>query len=65
MIFLSMLLLGAVIGFVGAGGAGVTITLLTVGFGVPIHTALAVALASMVFTTLSGALSICANTRLS
>ncbi len=57
MIFLSMLLLGAVIGFVGAGGAGVTITLLTVGFGVPIHTALAVALASMVFTTLSGALS--------
>lgn len=51
-----MILLGAVIGFVGAGGAGVTITLLTVGFGVPIHTALAVALASMTFTMLSGAL---------
>ena len=33
------------------------ITLLTVGFGVPIHTALAVALASMVFTMLSGAVS--------
>ena len=32
MIFLSMLLLGTLIGFVGAGGAGVTITLLTVGF---------------------------------
>ncbi|WP_415946062.1 sulfite exporter TauE/SafE family protein [Selenomonas montiformis] len=57
MLFLSMLLLGALIGFVGAGGAGVTITLLTVGFGVPIHTALAVALASMVFTMLSGAIS--------
>ena len=57
MLFLSMLLLGALIGFVGAGGAGVTITLLTVGFGVPIHTALAVALASMVFTMLSGAVS--------
>ena len=52
-----MLLLGAFIGFVGAGGAGVTITLLTVGFGVPIHTALAVALASMVFTMISGAVS--------
>ena len=43
MIFLSMLALGALIGFVGAGGAGVTITLLNVGFGVPIHEALAVA----------------------
>ena len=54
-----MLLLGAVIGFVGAGGAGVTITLLTIGFGVPIHTALAlaVALASMTFTMISGAYS--------
>ena len=52
-----MILLGAVIGFVGAGGAGATITLLTIGFGVPIHTALAVALASMTFTMLSGAYS--------
>lgn len=52
-----MILLGTAIGFVGAGGAGVTITLLTVGFGVPIHTALAVALASMTFTMMSGAVS--------
>ena len=36
MIFFSMLILGALIGFVGAGGAGVVITLLTVGFDVPI-----------------------------
>ena len=57
MIFFSMLILGALIGFVGAGGAGVVITLLTVGFGVPIHTALGVALASMLFTMLSGAVS--------
>lgn len=57
MIFLSMVLLGAVIGFVGAGGAGVTIALLTVGFDVPIHTALAVALAAMVFTMISGTYS--------
>ena len=57
MLFLSMLLLGAIIGFVGAGGAGVTIALLVVGFGVPIHTALAVALAAMVFTMISGTIS--------
>lgn len=57
MIFLAMLLMGAVIGFVGAGGAGVTIALLVVGFDIPIHTALAVALVSMIFTTLSGAYS--------
>ena len=57
MLFLSMLLMGAIIGFVGAGGSGVIITLLVVGFGVPIHQALAVALGSMAFTTLSGAVS--------
>ena len=57
MIFLSMLLLGTLIGFVGAGGAGVTITLLTVGFNIPIHIALGVALSSMVFTMISGVVS--------
>ena len=34
-----------------------TITLLTVGFGVPVHTALAVALAAMTFTMISGTVS--------
>ena len=57
MLFLSMLLMGGIIGFVGAGGSGVIITLLVVGFGIPIHQALAVALGSMAFTTLSGAVS--------
>ena len=57
MLFASMLALGAVIGFVGAGGAGVTIALLTVGFHVPIHTALGVALAAMTFTMISGTIS--------
>jgi len=57
MLFVAMLLLGAIIGFVGAGGAGVTIALLTAGFNVPIHTALAVALSAMVFTMLSGTIS--------
>ena len=57
MLFISMLIMGMIIGFIGIGGAGVTIALLTVGFGVPIHTALAVALSAMVFTTMSGAYS--------
>ena len=57
MIFLAMLIMGSVIGFVGAGGAGVTIALLTLAFDVPIHTAVAVALAAMTFTMLSGAYS--------
>lgn len=57
MIFFGMMLLGILLGFAGAGGAGLTITLLTVGFGVPIHTALGVALAAMGFTMLSGTIS--------
>lgn len=57
MIFCAMIILGALLGFAGAGGAGLTITLLTVGFGVSIHTALGVALAAMSFTMLSGAIS--------
>ena len=57
MLFISMLIMGMIIGFIGIGGAGITIALLTVGFGVPIHTALAVALSAMVFTTMSGAYS--------
>lgn len=57
MIFFTMILLGILLGFAGAGGAGLTITLLTVGFNVPIHTALAVALSAMSFTMLSGTIS--------
>lgn len=57
MIFFTMILLGMLLGFAGAGGAGLTITLLTVGFDVPIHTALAVALSAMSFTMLSGTIS--------
>lgn len=57
MIFCAMILLGILLGFAGAGGAGLTITLLTVGFNIPIHTALGVALAAMSFTMLSGTIS--------
>ena len=50
MIFVALLILGALLGCLGAGGAGLTITMLTVGFAVPIHTAIAVSLSCMTYT---------------
>jgi len=57
LIVLVMFMLGLVLGFVGAGGAGVVIAILTVVFQIPIHTALGTSLSAMVFTTMSGAYS--------
>lgn len=57
MIIIGMLCLGLLLGLVGAGGAGLMITLLSVAYNVPIHTALGVALASMAFGMLSGTIS--------
>lgn len=57
LITLVMFLLGLLLGFVGAGGAGVVIAVLTAGFGIPVHTALGTSLSAMVFTTISGAYS--------
>lgn len=48
---------GMIIGFIGAGGAGVMVSILTLVFGLPIHTAVGTALGAMVFTTISGAYS--------
>lgn len=45
------------LGFVGAGGAGVMVSLLTLGFHLPIHQAVGTSLAAMFFVTLSGTLS--------
>src|SRR3954451_15665458 len=56
-IVLTMFVLGVLLGFVGAGGSGFIIAILTVIFGVPIHMALGTSLAAMVFTSLSGAYS--------
>lgn len=53
----TMFLMGILLGFIGAGGSGFIIAILTVIYGVPIHTALGTSLAAMVFTTLSGAYS--------
>lgn len=57
MLVIVMFGLGLVLGFVGAGGAGVVIAILTVFFGIPIHIALGTSLSAMVFTTISGAYS--------
>ncbi len=56
-IILTMFVMGMILGFVGAGGSGFIIAVLTVVFGVSIHTALGTSLAAMVFATISGALS--------
>ncbi|MEB6035916.1 sulfite exporter TauE/SafE family protein [Staphylococcus pseudoxylosus] len=57
LIVLTMLLLGMVLGFVGAGGAGVIIAVLTVFFNVPIHYAIGTSLIGLVSTSLFGSLS--------
>ncbi len=56
-VFLTMLGMGVVIGFVGAGGAGVVIAMLTLVFQIPVHTAVGTSLAAMIFTTISGTFS--------
>lgn len=49
--------MGLLLGFVGAGGAGVMVSLLTVGFDLPIHQAVGTSLAAMFFVTISGSIS--------
>lgn len=57
LIFLTMIAMGLLLGFVGAGGSGFIIAILTVVFHIPIHTALGTSLAAMVFTSLSATYS--------
>ena len=49
--------LGVLLGFVGAGGAGLVVALLSTGFGLPIHQAIGTGLAAMFFTAIAGAWS--------
>ncbi|MDQ3693061.1 MAG: sulfite exporter TauE/SafE family protein [Chloroflexota bacterium] len=49
--------LGVLLGFIGAGGAGIVVALLTTTFGLPVHQAIGTALAMMCFVTISGAVS--------
>lgn len=57
LIFLTMITMGLLLGFVGAGGSGFIIAILTVVFHIPIHTALGTSLAAMVFTSISATYS--------
>ncbi|MFN8678464.1 MAG: sulfite exporter TauE/SafE family protein [Thermomicrobiales bacterium] len=50
-------LIGLIIGFIGAGGAGVAVAIMTTVFGLPAHTAVGTAIAAMLFVTASGTLS--------
>ena len=54
---IALVMVGLLLGFVGAGGSGFIISILTVVFGYPIHTALGTALAAMFFSSLSGSVS--------
>lgn len=49
--------LGLLLGFVGAGGAGLAVALLTGVFRLPVHQAIGTALAAMCFVTVAGAVS--------
>ncbi len=49
--------IGLIVGFIGAGGAGIAVALLTSAFGLPVHTAIGTAIAAMFFVTASGAIS--------
>ena len=49
--------IGVLLGFIGAGGAGTMLALLSLGFGLSIHEAVGTSLAAMVFVTVSGAIS--------
>ena len=50
-------LIGLLVGFIGAGGAGIAVAILTTVFGLPVHTAIGTAVAAMLFVTVSGAIS--------
>jgi hypothetical protein len=50
-------LIGLLVGFIGAGGAGIAVAILTTMFGLPVHTAIGTAIAAMFFVTISGAIS--------
>lgn len=56
-IILAMFIIGLGLGFIGAGGAGIVIAVLSIVFSIPLHTALGTSLGAMVFTAFSGSYS--------
>lgn len=57
LILLTMILVGIILGFTGAGGSGFVIAILITFFDVPLHTALGTSMIAMLFTVLSGTYS--------
>jgi uncharacterized membrane protein YfcA len=57
LLILSTFLIGVVLGFIGAGGAGILLGLLSGVFGLPIAAAIGTAIAAMCVVTISGAIS--------
>lgn len=51
------LLVGVILGFIGAGGAGVVVAVLTAVYRLPVHQAIGTALATMCLVTLAGSIS--------
>jgi uncharacterized membrane protein YfcA len=49
--------IGLLIGYIGAGGAGIAVAILTTLFDLPVHTAIGTAIAAMLYVTISGAIS--------
>jgi uncharacterized membrane protein YfcA len=49
--------LGVLLGFIGAGGAGLIVALLTSVFGLPVHEAIGTGLVAMCFVTVAGSVS--------
>jgi len=56
-IFLAMLVLGGVLGFVGLGGAGFIAAVMIIGFRIPVHLAFGTALGAMFVASLAGSWS--------
>jgi len=57
LIIVSTFFIGIILGFIGAGGAGVLLGLLAGVFGLPVSTAIGTAIAAMCVVTISGAVS--------
>ncbi|GAB7386628.1 sulfite exporter TauE/SafE family protein [Bacillaceae bacterium] len=57
LIFFTMMFMGGILGFVGAGGSGFIVAILITLFDIPIRTALATGMATMFFTMISGSIS--------
>ncbi|EUJ30474.1 Sulfite exporter TauE/SafE [Listeria grayi] len=57
LIIITMVILGLLLGFVGAGGAGVTLAILVSFFNIPIHVAIGTSLLGLISTALFGSIS--------